>query len=702
MRLPPMRKVPALERRLVVLAVLLAGVASMSASASTRLQHHAPLSAEAPSEATAVSAPPPHHRQQQQRKPPEEQQQQLPRLEYETGVDVILIDVNVVDAGGRPVEGLTAGDFKVSVNGRPRQIHTVQFVEAAREPKAVEQRLPQVSSNRTPAPGRLFMLVMDETNLTIADARALDEPLEKFLGELSPVDRVGLVTIPAGGPRIDFTTDFRRIRRAVTSVMGLGAYVSPSRHNIGLAEALLFEARAPEWTAIIARECGGQSDHAAQACQKDVETEARMRLGDIRYRASASLGALLDTVESLRRVGGHKYLVLLSGGMVLERQDGLTITLAEAAAAANATIYVLHLERPFVDAGVARPSPTLFDDIALGRQGLEVVAGRTRGEVFSVPTSSAFALERIATEASGYYLIGIEAEPGDRDGRAHQVRVELTSSRRGLTLRSRREFRFDRIAAGRSTDEEKLATLMSSPVIAGGVPLSAGAYTLHGTVEGKRRVLIAVEIDEDVSAPTAMVVACTITDASGREHVSEVERVTLSPVEALAPSPLWFNRSFSLDPGEYTVKVGVVAPDGRRGSIEHKLTTKPTAAGRLALGDLFVLDVPEEGAVELRGDVISRIGGRRLAIYCEVYAADPDAFLDADVTIEILAAGEELPVLDGHMRLGGTSPARRTVQGAISTGSLMPGDYIARLTVRDPDGATGKVERLFRITEGGP
>ena len=654
-----------------------------------------PLAATVPAQPPERRQQPPPSAQQPQQKP------QVPPVRYETGVDLILVDVTVVDRDGRPVEGLTASDFTVDVNGRPRRIHTVQFVAPiAPEAEAAPAAAPGISTNQESRRGRLFLLVVDETNLSVADIRALDEPLARFFAGLVRGDRVGLITVPAGGPRIDFTTDALRVRRAVTQITGMKASGVPaalSQYNIGLAEALLFQAHSPEWAAVVARVCRNAGD--ASICKMDVESEARHKVVDASYRTTATLNGLQDAIRNLRDVEGPKTLVFVSGGIVLGRDEGTSISVAQEAAAANTSVYVLHLEQPLVDASVSRPSPTITDDLALGRQGLEMVAGRARGEMFSVPASAAPALARIASETSGYYLLGVEAEPEDRNGKAHQVRVELASSQRGLTLRSRRVFQFNRAAGPGAPDEDRLGALMTTPAAVGEVPLSASVYTLGEPAGGKRQVLIAAEIDKQASEAATVAVGYTIVDASGRERAKAGERLILQPVDPARPSPLRFVRAASLEAGEHTLKLGVIMPDGRRGSIEHLFTMRPAAAGRLQVGDLFVLPAPDGGSLDLRADVLPRVATRRLAIYCEVYGPDPSAFEEADITIEIATTADGPAVMRGKLRAGGTEPTRRIVQAAMSAAALSPGDYVARLVVIDRDGATGQVLRAFRVPE---
>jgi VWFA-related protein len=631
--------------------------------------------------------------------PPPPQRPQLPRPQYDTRVDLILVDVTVVDGQGRPVEGLTPADFKVWVDGRARRIQTAQFItpSAAEPDMPPPPPAPAVSSNQASARGRTFMLVVDEGNLSMADTRGLDQPLAKFFAGLAPGDRVGLVTIPMGGPRVDCTTDVGRVRRAVARIAGMGSLPTVSQHNVGLVEAFLYDARAPDWAAVVARECGSAGADA-KACEMEVEAEARAKVVDARQHAFASLGALEDVIRSLRAIDGPKTLVLVSGGVVLERDDSPSLRLAEEAAAADVSIYVLHLERPGVDASVARPSPTLTQDLALGRQGLEIVAGRTRGEVFNVPTSGEFALARIASETAGYYLLGVDAEEADRNGKGHQVRVELSSARRGLTLRSRREFRVERVVAGKA-DGERLGALLGAPTTKRDVPLRVSAFSLADSPDGKRRVSIAAEIDDGATAVETALVGFVIRDAEGRERANKGQRVALKPVDPARASPLRYVASLSLEPGEYVLKLGAILSDGRAGSLEHPLTTRLRAAGLLQVSDLFVLDVPAGGSVDLRPEVLTRVTGERAGAYFEVYGADAAAFEGAEITVAIAATEDGEALVGGKVRAGGSEPTRRTVQAALPTDTLAPGSYLLRARVTDRDGVSAYLVRAFVIPE---
>jgi hypothetical protein len=69
--------------------------------------------------------------------------------------------------------------------------------------------------------------------------------------------------------------------------------------------------------------------------------------------------------------------------------------------------------------------------------GLERLAGTAGGTLLRVePGGEDRALQRILRETSAYYLLGVEPEDRDRDGRPHYITVKVKV--RGADVRSRR------------------------------------------------------------------------------------------------------------------------------------------------------------------------------------------------------------------------------------------------------------------------
>src|SRR5262245_25732494 len=58
------------------------------------------------------------------------QEQHPPLPSFPSDVELVAVDVNVVDGDGNPIRGLAPESFFVKVDGQPRRVLSVQFVEA--------------------------------------------------------------------------------------------------------------------------------------------------------------------------------------------------------------------------------------------------------------------------------------------------------------------------------------------------------------------------------------------------------------------------------------------------------------------------------------------------------------------------------------------------------------------------------------------
>ena len=70
----------------------------------------------------------------------------------------------------------------------------------------------------------------------------------------------------------------------------------------------------------------------------------------------------------------------------------------------------------------------------------DALAGRSRGTLFRVAANPEYAFERVRNEISSHYMLGVEPVERDRDGRAHQIRVEVR--RKGVEVRARRQVKY--------------------------------------------------------------------------------------------------------------------------------------------------------------------------------------------------------------------------------------------------------------------
>ena len=139
---------------------------------------------------------------------------------FRAGVDLVTVDAIVVDKDGRPVTGLTADDFILTVDGKPRGIDAFELVAVRAAETAADRRLPDVSSNDVAEPARVVLLVIDRNNMRLGDGRAALEGLKGLIDNLAPRDRLGLVTLPGGGPVIPPTGDHQAVIDAIGRIRG--------------------------------------------------------------------------------------------------------------------------------------------------------------------------------------------------------------------------------------------------------------------------------------------------------------------------------------------------------------------------------------------------------------------------------------------------------------------------------------------------
>src|SRR5215207_6519109 len=86
---------------------------------------------------------------------------------FRAGVDLVTVDAIVVDKDGRPVTGLTADDFTLVVDGKPRAIDAFELVAVRAAEATGDARLPDVSSNDVAEPARVVLLVIDRNNMRL-------------------------------------------------------------------------------------------------------------------------------------------------------------------------------------------------------------------------------------------------------------------------------------------------------------------------------------------------------------------------------------------------------------------------------------------------------------------------------------------------------------------------------------------------------
>ena len=394
------------------------------------------------------------------------------------------VDVNIIDKTGRPVKGLVAGDFALTIDGKPRRIASAQYIPASQAPAAPDPV--HYSTNVSGGGGRQVMIVVDQGNIGAGRGKLALEAASRFVGTLGPADRIAVVGIPGAGPQVDFTSNRAVVQAMLPRLIGQ----SPPSHGefrVGLAEAA--NAQQGDRFAmeqVYERECAGLHVQAEiEQCHQRLMIEANSVYQAARQRTQNTLVSLRFLIERMAANPSPKTIVFISEGLVLERNLGEVSWLGPLAARSQAVLYVLHLETPGVDVASANVSPSRNDDMALGDEGLSMLAGLTRGSVFQVVSTADSAFGRLGLEISGYYLLGFEPEAGDRNGKVHKIKIEVPG-KSGIEIRSRSQFTIEPPRA--QTDESALVEMLRAPLLSTDIGLKLSTYTLRDPKSGKLRV----------------------------------------------------------------------------------------------------------------------------------------------------------------------------------------------------------------------
>lgn len=382
-----------------------------------------------------------------------------PPPQFRSAIERIVIDVQVIDSEGRPLESLTAADFEIRFDQRPRTIAAVQFIRAAEidTPAGGAPVPPGTSAARANLENvgrRDFILAVDESSFRASEAPAVMRAARAFIRALAPDDRVGLFTYPAAPNMFPLTPDHTSVSMELSRVVG--TFEAPQSHfHLSPSEVIDIESGDMDLVRNIARrECLPQPIYQAE-CLKAIPGDANLIAQSYESLTAASLKALRLLIAALHQDPARKTVVVISGGLLASdrvggRPDvsGMVEMLGAEAASARANVYVLHMDSSFLQSfsvtngagsartasGVARSS--LRESSALAA-GLDRVAGATGGALLRVePGGEDRAFRRILRETAAYYLLAVEPADADRDGRIHYITVK--TSVKGADVRARR------------------------------------------------------------------------------------------------------------------------------------------------------------------------------------------------------------------------------------------------------------------------
>jgi VWFA-related protein len=375
------------------------------------------------------------------------QNPQQPTLK--SGVELVLVDVQVTSKDGTPMQALTADQFEVTIDGKKRPVVNLDFVEFGKS-----EDPPTVAPGMVPAgtapgalgrEGRVIVIGVDQSSLQTGSEPAAREAVTRVIEMANPEDAIGLFGVPEPGVSISPTRDRAVVKAALSKISGQLSVPTP-RLRISLSEAVdtaagwigapLTKHGRPVPDHLIGRECAGLTGPAYDACVLEIQSTVQELAQTFELQALRSISGLHSLMAAVKDYPGRKTVVIVSGGFATsDRVGGRPDVRAEAiiagqkAAEANAVLYSLRLDAGFLmafsSANASRNIQTMFRDSRLMAAGLERFTASAGGTLIEVPVGADPAVKRLLRETSAYYLLGVEALPEHRDGKTHRIQVKV-------------------------------------------------------------------------------------------------------------------------------------------------------------------------------------------------------------------------------------------------------------------------------------
>lgn len=618
-------------------------------------------------------------------------QQQTDTPRFRSSVDVTSIDVTVVDNSGRPILDLKPEEFTARIDNEPRRVVTADWTPLVTLTGPPPPPPPDgYSTNESVSGGRLFLIVVDQPNIRFGAAQSIQRAVFDFLDRLQPSDRIAAVAIGPGNASTGFTADRERVKRAIARMSGTNRQFQSFDFDIAQNEAMdMVRGAFGTMDRVAARECAGVgSAFELDQCRGQLMAQATVMSSDAQMNGQLTLSTLRTLLRGLASIDAPKTLIFVSEGFPIDDQRAAVNEIGALAGLARTSIYALRLDNQLFDIADPRlPAIPAFDRMMLV-DSMSSLAGAARGVSLNIVGSGTGVFERIESELSGYYMLGVEASPTDKNGAPHPIRVDV--SRKGATVRFRRILKDDSATPESRMPRQVVASALGTPLPLSGLPLKTAAFSLLGPERGRVQLLIHTDIGSGHTEASRVALAYYIADAEGRVVDSRTVDAPLPPIMRGVPSPLQYVTGASLPPGDYTFKLA--AADGDKiGTIEHNFRASVADTDGVGFSDLIV-----GGPVDARDiqhpTVSHLVSFGSVQGYMEVYGSELEKL---SARFE-LAATPDGPALVDRVATAHKMNDRRTVfSELLLTRQLPPGRYVVRAVVSDSSAETPKVVKTL-------
>jgi VWFA-related protein len=656
---------------------------------------------------------------------------------FPSEVELVNVDVIVLDKRGNPVEGLTLADFQLKEDGRPQSVTSFEAIALAESEPEPPRGLQRISTNAVPPrpQDRWFVVVFDDANMSqYSSPRARDAILEFLDAGLLPGDQVMLVPTSGGawwtgrmpGDRdslVRFATRQEGRRRPDTTAAHIWDYEAMMIANDRDRQAMAQVMRRYYENGLIPETAPVGNDDVNLKAELDVSpgvplvrSRAREAYRDATLRLRSTLTTMERVSEALTRLKGHKTLLLVSEGFVMDPSQTEFRELNQAARTASAAVHFIDARSPegmVGQAGMAggnaeagrdveeRDTTTALAFASREAEGARSVAIDTGGTVVSGTAGLGAAMKRIARQSRAYYLLGYVSSNAKRDGKFRKLEVSV--ARPDVDVRARRGYYGPSDKKEKPIEKDELdpavRAALDAPVGIVGIPLRLTSFVARPKGKDVQTQIVAeadlsglglVASNGKVDAQLDSYVVVHGRDSGAVATQESLVEVSV-PVEAFdrVKTGVPIQREFALPPGRYQARLLVRdRKRGQAGSVVHEFDVPAPGSFRLSTPILTDVVRPGEGGVPRAVPVAHRsfAAGSRVACAFEIFGASPDAALGGPrVSVAYKLRGP-----DGSEVAA--SPAR-----ALKPGLLGELSYLMVLSL--PPAAQGPHELVLSVTD---
>jgi VWFA-related protein len=448
---------------------------------------------------------------------------------FQTGVDLVRLDVSVLDADRHPIRGLSAADFTILEEGRPQSVSTFDAIDfpdvvTTRPGEApwLRETAPDIRRNTDFGNGRIVVIVVDDaTPVPTQEVLYYPALMKQVIAGLAPDDLAAVVFALNKGAGQDFTRDRSRLFAAV----GRLSLPIPDRTMAkdGTVRLAAFDRLDPS---------------LATSYSSTINTLRKVSeyLADLPDRRKAlvyvSAGIPLDfsAAGPVEAPGGSADVNGVSQSLITDLAECL-----RAAQRANVNIYAFDpggLRAPHGAPSVDQGNPGW-----LNREFLKALSENTGGFAVVDDNDPVPGITQLVRENGSYYLLGYTPTNARAQGKFRKVEVRV--NRPGATVRARSGYleqlpsRAVKASPNTSTKPSALTEASAGIVPKADLPLEIAAvpFQMPGQREAAVGLLAGVRSYAPMRATRAVIrvdMAAAAYSPDGRRRASKRQTVPVN------------------------------------------------------------------------------------------------------------------------------------------------------------------------------